>query len=169
MARRSQTKLFNVRGSAIAVSGDMSGALQNWAKKIQDQATRPASRAGALVFYHEMRQKVPVGETQNLYNSIYHAYSPEKSINGKQVYHIGPNKTKAPHWWLVENGHWRVNVVLRVNGRWLATKERLPAPVWVGPTPYIAPTFDGKVRESIAAMRTRLKEKITEINNSTAL
>lgn len=153
----------------------MSGALKAWAEEVQAKAARPAARAGALVFYHEMRQRVPVGEPLDggsspgpggtLYDSIYHTFSKSESYNGKQVYHIGPNKAKAPHWWIAENGHWRVNVIRFINGRWAATKERLPNPVWVSATPYIAPTFDGKVQAAITAMRDRMREKISEINS----
>ena len=176
MARSNkQLKFFGKRGSGLRIGGDMASALQEWGDKIAAQAARPASRAGALVFYHEMKQKVPVGEPYDggssagpggmLYDSLYHAFSKSESYNNRQVYHIGPNKAKAPHWFLVENGHWRVNVVRYVNGRWSASKERLPSPVWVPGKPYIAPTFDGKVHAALTAMRERMREKISEISS----
>lgn len=150
----------------------MSDALQRFGDAISAQATRPASRAGALVFYNELRQRVPVGEENDgssnkspgtLFDSIYHAFSKDESVNQKQVYHIGPNKRIAPHWHFTENGHYRVNVIVRVDGKWKATKERLPAPVWVPATPWIAPTYESKVGDAIRAMRDRMREKISEI------
>lgn len=154
--------------------GSIAAALQKFGDDISAKAIRPASRAGALVFYNEMRQRVPVGEEHDgssnkspgtLFDSIYHAYSKEESTNGKQVYHIGPNKRIAPHWHFTENGHYRVNVVEYFGTKLRATKERLPSPVWIPAKPWITPTYETKVQTAITAMRDRMREKISEIQS----
>ena len=71
-------------------------------------AVRPAAQAGAQVLYDEVKRNVGQlkSYTGNLSKSIYQAYSPELSVEGKRaVYNISWNKTKAPHGWLVERGH----------------------------------------------------------------
>lgn len=129
---------------------------------IKEQCLRPAAHAGAIVFYNEMRQRVPVDEG-DLFASIYRYHLPRDSGPTKQFYAIGPNKKKAPHWYNVEYGHWRVNVVMRLNGRWVATKERLPAPKWVPGIPYVRPTFEAKKQVALRAMEDRLAEKVREV------
>ena len=121
---------------------------------------RSAAHAGAVVLYDEMRARAPVDQG-TLRDSIYRWHDDEYSKDGRQRYVIGPNKGKAPHWHLIEYGHWRVNVVTRLpNGQTVATTERLPAPVWVPAQPYIRPTFDAKVTAAIDAAKARIGEGI---------
>ena len=169
-SRNAIRRLTNSTRSAF--EGDLSGALQRFGDAISAKATRPASRAGALVFYHELRQRVPVGTEHDgssndspgtLFDSIYHAHAASESKADKQVYHIGPNKRLAPHWHFSEYGHYRVNVVQYFGGKLRATTERLPSPVWIPAVPWITPTYEGTVQVAIGAMRDRMREKIKEI------
>jgi HK97 gp10 family phage protein len=116
--------------------------LEQFAKDIQEQAIRPAAYAASKVLYEEMQIRVPVGETGNLKNSIYQYHNEKLSQDGKQVYSVGVNKRKAPHWHLLEYGTIR-------------------APAY----PFIVPTYDAKIVQAMAAARARLAEKIEEIKN----
>ncbi len=81
---------------------------------VREKVLRSATRAGALLFYYEMQMRVPKREGTLLY-SIYHTHLDKRSTKFRQVYAVGPNKAKAPHWYVVEYGHWRYNKF--VNGR----------------------------------------------------
>lgn len=72
-----------------------------------EEARRPAAQAGAQVLYEEVQRNVAgIGrKTGKLAASIYQKFSPEKSVDGKAVYNISWNATKAPHGHLVEYGY----------------------------------------------------------------
>ena len=146
----------------MSMTSSASGALAQFAAEIRSKALRPAAHAGAEIMYREMRLRVPVHEGQ-LYSAIYQWHDDKRSTDTRQVYVVGPNKVKAPHWHLVEYGHWRVNKVVRVGGRLIATKERLETPVWVPAKPYARPAFDARVQAAVQAMLKRLKERVDDI------
>lgn len=116
--------------------------LEQFAKDIQEKAIRPAAFAASKVLYAEMQIRVPVGETGNLKDAIYQYHNEKLSTDGKQIYSVGVNKRKAPHWHLIEYGTIR-------------------APAY----PFIVPTYDAKILEAMQAARVRLAEKIEEIKN----
>lgn len=73
-----------------------------------DAAVRPAAQAGAQVYYDQATQNVAAlgTVTGKLARSIYQAYSPENSQDGRKAeYHISWNASTAPHGHLVENGY----------------------------------------------------------------
>ena len=146
--------------------GSLAGTVRALKDKFQESTLRSAAHAGAEVFYDEMKLRAPVDQG-TLRDSVYRWHDDAYSKDGKQRYVIGPNKSKAPHWHLVEFGHWRVNVVTRLpNGQIVATTERLKDPVWVPAAPFIRPTFDAKVQMAIAAAKARLGEGIKEALSS---
>jgi HK97 gp10 family phage protein len=146
----------------VSVESNASQALRAFADAVREKALRSAAFAGAKVMYAEMRQRVPV-DTGTLYGSLYQWHDDKRSTTDRQIYVVGPNKGEAPHWHLVEYGHWRVNQVIRVNGKLVATKERLPQPVWVPAKPYARPTFEAKATAAVEAMKKRLAERIADI------
>lgn len=149
--------------SGARLRGSLVGQVRAYRERLEESAYSRAAGAGALVFYDEMRIRAPVDEG-TLQNSIYRYYDKDRSTGGRHVYVIAPNKAKAPHWHLIEYGHYRVNVLVQgENGQWIATKERLPEPVWVPAVPYIRPTYDAKAGAAIAAARKSLGESITEL------
>ena len=77
-------------------------------------------------------------KTGNLSSSIYWAYSPERSTEGKKTYRISWNTKKAPHGHLVEFG-----------------TSRAPA------HPFVRPAF-GKVDEAIKKGLARMTERMKE-------
>lgn len=148
----------------MSVSSTATEALKALENAIKEKVLRSAAYAGARVFYDEMRTRVPVDEG-TLYGAIYHYHLEKQSGPTKQLYAIGPNKVKAPHWYNVEYGHWRVNVLIRRGGRWIATKQRLPAPLWVPGKPYVRPTYDSRKQAAVKAMQVRFEQRLKEVMN----
>jgi HK97 gp10 family phage protein len=146
--------------ASVTLRGSLACKVRNLQDKLADGALRSAAHAGAKIFYDEMKARAPVDQG-TLRDAVYHWHDDSRSKDGEERYAIGPNKRKAPHWHLVEYGHWRINVIVRLpNGQTVATKERLEDPVWVPAVPYIRPTFDAKVTEAIAAAKARLDQGI---------
>lgn len=149
------------------MKGSLSQALQQFGADVQTKALRSAVYAGAKLLADELELRAPVKKGV-LKKAIYTFHNDRKSVGGRQVYAVGVNKAKAPHWHLVEYGHWRVNVVIRgPGGRILATKERLPAPVWVPAHPYLRPTAD-RMPDAVRAMQKRMAERIRELRQEQA-
>jgi HK97 gp10 family phage protein len=146
--------------ASATIRGSLAGKVRALKETVSESTLRSAAHAGAVVLYDEMKLRAPVDQG-TLRDSIYRWHDDSFSKDGRQRYVIGPNKRKAPHWHLVEYGHWRVNVVVRLpNGQIVATKERLQDPVWVPAVPYIRSAFDAKVHSAIAAAKARLGEGI---------
>lgn len=167
---RSRSKSASMRPEqavTMDLSTDISAWLADLEQGVQTKVLRPMAHAGIEVFYQGLRAAVPVAEG-TLFGSIYQWHDNKRSTPTRQTYATGPNKRKAPHWYNVEHGHWRVNVVRFVNGRWVATRERLAQPKWVMGKPYIRPTFDARRQEALNAMvergRTRMAELAREIH-----
>jgi hypothetical protein len=96
-----------------------------------------------------------------LKSAVYRYYDKARSVGAIQAYSIGVNKKTAPHWHLLEFGHWLVNVVTRLpNGQIVATKERLPTPKWVPAQPYLRPSFDARMADAMDAARDELAQQI---------
>ena len=158
-------KLFAVETKFKA---NMRQAMDEFGKKLEKQVLRPAAYAGASVIYDGMRMKVPVA-SGTLRDSIYHWHDDKRSRDDRQIYMIGPNKGKAPHWYNVEFGHWLYNN-RTPDGRWLRSKSQpnargpeahdLPGArkerKWVMPQPYIRPTWDTYGNVAITAMIVRM-------------
>lgn len=151
------------KGAGARMRGSLSAALAQLADDVQNNVLRSAVYAGAKVLAAELEVRTPV-DSGGLKDAIYTFHDPKKSTHGKQVYAVGVNKTKAPHWFNVEYGHWRVNVVVRVNGKFIATKDRLLEPVWVPAHPYLRPTA-AKMPEAVRAMQRRLVQRIRDERN----
>lgn len=152
------------------LEGDLAGDLANLDQAIQTHVTRSAAYAGAEVLYDEARLHArryrgsprPGIKPGQLQDAIYHAHSPELSGPHNQNYKVSWNWRKAPHAGLIENGHWRVNVLARRGNRWVATTDRLATPVWVKAYPFIRKAGDAAPR-ALEAMRRRARERLAEI------
>lgn len=118
------------------------------------------------MFYKEMIIRAPVSgiDGGQLQFSIYRKHVTSQSSQFKQVYHTGPNKKKAPHWFWAEYGYMQpYKVFMLPNGEWRTSKERLPQPKFIPPNPYIRPTFLAKRDESLNRMRQVLGQRANEI------
>lgn len=150
-------------------------AFQDLGKALQQHALRSTALAGARPVRDEVLQRVPVysgppfpGVTPGqLKSAVYVAHSPERSSPDKQTYVVSVNKAKAPHWYLIEYGHWRVNkLVLGADGKWRATTERLATPEWVPAYSYLRSSFGATAQYTVVAMRARFKERVRELQSN---
>lgn len=166
MARSRVATLRPKRSVAIKIRGDMVGALTRFEEEVKGDALKSAAWAGATVMYDEMRERVPT-KSGGLKDSIYRWRDRGKQSKDLVVYAIGPNKAKAPHWHLIEYGHYLINVVIKnaITGESQGLKTRRLQKTFVPPVPYIRPTFNAKVRQALTAMRRRLGERVREITN----
>lgn len=154
----------------MQLNGDLSAALDRLKTGMKEHVARSAAHAGALVLYEEAKRLAPVYDGPErkgikpgqLRNAIYHVFSGDKSGDTRKIYEISWNAKKAPHGHLIERGHWRVNKLIRVNGRWVATKERLPAPVWVPAVGFIRRADDQRAA-AMKAMERRAAERTAEV------
>lgn len=146
---------------------DVSGwddALSMLKGPLRESLARSMAVAGGEVFRDEAKRQVPVDEGV-LQSSIYLAYREKFSTKTRVQYSVSWNHRRAPHGHLIEFGHWRVNelVPIGAGGMWVATKERLPAPVWVPAQPFIRPAFDIGFNAAKVAMIRRGRERLPEL------
>lgn len=138
MARSRTARLFQSQNTRLEFTGDPAGALRDFQQFIQTDVLRSAARAGVLRVYYKMRQLVPV-QSGELYASIYHWHNYKLSTPTRQIYETGPNKSKAPHWAIVEYG--TVKMAAR---------------------PYIRPAILAEGRNALRAASDRAREKLAE-------
>jgi hypothetical protein len=165
MATRSRgQQLFKAKTISLNFRGDLTGALKKMEEKVEREI-RGCVYVGARLLYQELLLHVPVGHTGALKNAIYHWHDDKKSRNGKQVYAIGVNKVKAPHWHLVEYGHWKqYGAYLGNDGKWHTVRKNgrpvlVGTPKWVGPKPYLRKAAAVMPR-AMELVKAELREKL---------
>lgn len=116
------------------------------------EAVRPSAQAGADVIYREVKIRVPISRYVRklksgrvilpgaLRDSIYQAFSRDRSTDERSTYHISWNYRKAPHGHLVEFG-----------------TSRAPA------HPFLRPAFDAKRVAALEAARATFVEKMRNV------
>jgi len=147
---------------------DLSGAflgLDKLAGMANSVARSMGVAAGQLV-RNEAKARAPVDDG-TLRDAIYLAYRDGESTDSVVVYSVTWNSKKAPHGHLLEFGHWRTNVLAQGDdGKWRATKELLPEPVWTAAHPFLRPaymaTISRLVEVAVARGGLRLKELMSE-------
>ncbi|WP_420909880.1 HK97 gp10 family phage protein [Achromobacter denitrificans] len=134
--------------------------------QIKQEAVRPAAHAMAVVLYDEFKARVPV-RMGVLQAAIYRWFDEAASDTDTKTYMVGVNKRKAPHWWLVEHGHWRRYAIAYTPKKgWVTLKDQpLKTPVYVPGAPYLRPAIDAKLQAAVQAGMNRLAEKIKEIQH----
>ena len=160
---------------SIRMTGDAETALNLFIGNIREKVLRSATYAGAKVLYDEMRQRTQ-NATPDLYgqvtgqlkDAIYHWHDDKQSGLNKQVYAVGVNKKKAPHWHLIEYGHWQIYstykgqdgkfYTLKVNGNPVMSQNPKRVPAY----PYIRPTFDAMGKSALEAAKKRMSERLKE-------
>lgn len=169
--------------SGARVTQSATDALAAMQEELSTRVLRSAVYAGAKLLYEELVRRAPEGPTGNLKKAVYHWHDDKQSIGGKQVYAIGVNKSKAPHWHLVEYGHWRRNQIVPIDadraakygkaafksaaGQWyVGTKTNLAAPVWTPGTPYLRPTAD-RMGDALQAVMAKLQSNLRAVQDGT--
>ena len=161
MARSKSARQFGRESVSISTAdAGLLAGLDQLQQRVAD-ALRPAAHQGALVLYNEVKQRVPKDSGQ-LSAAIYRWHDDKRSTAERQIYQIGVNKRAAPHWHLIEYGHWRVNKFRLIDGKWVPTRKRLAKPVYVPARPFIRPAYDAKLPEAFAAARRRMAEKLKD-------
>jgi HK97 gp10 family phage protein len=125
--------------------------------------------AGGRVVRDEARVRAPV-DTGLLKQSIYVARDEKASVGRTVAYNVSWNKRTAPHGHLLEFGHWRVNRLVPTGelGRWKATTERLPAPVWTPAEPFLRPAWEATKGRLLDVMVARGRVRLPELINGAA-
>lgn len=155
--------LVQKRSIGVNIKGDIRGALQALEDGMKQEVLKSGAWAGATVIYDEMRRNAPVDQGE-LRDSIYRWRDDQGSRDGRIAYAVGPNKRKAPHWHLIEFGHWLVNkVFVGDDGALHGTKGRRLSPRWVPANPFIRRTFSGKIRAALNSAMQRMRERSREV------
>ena len=151
--------------NSLRIDADLS-ALDALFDQLGDQleaSVRPAAQAGAQVLYDQVTQNVAAlgTKTGNLAQSIYQAFSPENSGNGKAEYHVSWNARKAPHAHLIEYGHiQKFKVYMGKDGKWYTNKRApLNAPKQIAAHPFIRPAMS-KFNDAFAAAEAVILQRI---------
>lgn len=142
---------------AIALNGDIQGQLKKFFVDAADKVYRPAAYVASTVLYDEVVQRVPE-RTGKLKSAIYR-YREKQDTQDKAIFYVGVNKRKAPHWWLIEHGHWQRRQAILLNGRWVTLKNPLANPKYVPAQPYFRPSIDAKMNEALQAGLTEFKKR----------
>ena len=147
-------------------------------------AARPAAYDGSDVLLEEVQKnfsKYPImgGKDNTLYKALYRVFA-RRSQDGVPIYDVGVNMRKAPHWHLIEYGHWRYYAAKKLpNGDWVTLKRKgakgkkppqkaskavkdayyipLKTPVWVPARPYLRPAKEALPKALAAARKTFLE------------
>lgn len=89
---------------SLRFEGNLIGDLDRLESGLQEKVYRSVAHAGSIVYYDEARHLVPV-VSGKLKDSIYRVFADDLSNGQIKVYEVSWNHKKAPHGWLVENGH----------------------------------------------------------------
>ena len=125
----------------IKLSGDLERGLEKFEEKMKGEVLISAAAAMARPVYEELLLNTSpprIGRvTGNLNAAVYRTLSESRSDEDTKAYHVGINKSKAPHWHFLEYG---------------TSKMAARAP--------IRRAHDTKIQEAIKAGMERLREKV---------
>lgn len=94
-------------------SAPVERGLAKYEAKVREGALLGAAAAMARVIYREVKVNTsgqrkgsgPPGKvTGNLDAAVYRVYAQDRSTPERKVYRVGVNKSKAPHWFIIEYG-----------------------------------------------------------------
>lgn len=146
----------------MQLTGDLTSGLDALEKRVKEEVMVSGVAAMARVIYDEVKLNVQpprIGQkTGNLASGVYRYFATAKSSEYVKKYFVGVNHKKAPHWHLIEYGHWQpYQTVQLASGAWVTLKDRLLAsPKWIPPRPFIRPAADHLPR-AIEAGKARMK------------
>lgn len=164
MARKPAIKLY--ASDSLGMQFDSSEILANllkFSKDVQEKAMRPAMYAATTVLYSEIVLRAPE-DKGDLKDAAYRWRDKTLSENGIESWVVGINKVKAPHYHLVEHGHWQTHKVLMgPDGKFYTTKELLPSPKWIPPQAFFRPAYDAKINTALQVALERLKFGVSKL------
>ncbi|MDQ2139584.1 HK97 gp10 family phage protein [Alcaligenaceae bacterium B3P038] len=137
-------------GMSLRFNGNLIADLDRLSEGLKAKVFRPVAHAGSIVYYDEARRLVPV-KTGTLHDSIYRVFAEDLSDATTFVYEVSWNHSKAPHGWLVENGH--LYAVMEDGQKVLKQTQ---------PVGFIRRAGD-RADEAVKAMEKRAAEKIGEL------
>lgn len=149
---------------SIRFENDIKAQLEAFVGRLNDEVFRPAAFAAVTVLYDEMRVRVSY-EKGDLFDAIYR-WRVKEDIGNQAIFYAGVNKRKAPHWWLVEHGHWQYYRVIKPDdgpyaGQYVTLKDQpLAQPKFVPAKPYIRPAVDKlpqAMQEAMRVLKLRLR------------
>jgi hypothetical protein len=152
---------------SFTIKANLAGvdALFDQLGDVVEEAARPAAQAGAQVLYDAVKRNVAsIGRvTGNLDEAIYQVFSKDESGPSRATYHVSWNHRKAPHGWLVENGHFqRFKVYLGKDGKWYTDKRSpLLEPKHVSARPFVRPA-QALFPEAMKAAEAELLKRVNE-------
>src|SRR5688500_14150671 len=132
------TRQHRATSMELSFEGDIEHKVSAFFDRIKQEANRTAARAMPVEQFDELRGRVP-SRLGKLGGAIYRWLDERDSGPDRKPYIVGVNKAKAPHWWLVEHGHWRRYAVRQTkDGEWITLKAKpLKVPVSVPAQPYL--------------------------------
>lgn len=146
MARSTKVNLFKRETVSSNFSADIKSQLAQFVDKVNTDVLPVAMYAGTKILYDEMKINAPKGTTRSkgtLSNAIYHFRVEKGTPKDMQIWHIGVNKKKAPHWHWLEYGN-----------------SQIPA------QSYIRKTYASKITVAINASMAKFAEKMKEVSNA---
>jgi len=154
---------------SIDFDGDMAAQLDALAGDIKEKVLRSAAHAGAVVLYDAARANAPVyvpdGSNRKrvikpgqLRDAIYRVFAESASSDELKQYEVSWNHKKAPHGFLVENGHWLVR-----GKKKSGTQRKIK---WVPGTAFMRRAGD-RFQEALKAADARALLRLQEIFSGT--
>ncbi|HSH86888.1 MAG TPA: hypothetical protein VK958_06515 [Methylophilus sp.] len=160
MARRSKStpKVYAKDGLGMGFDSSQIGDFfANLSRDMQEKALRPAAFVACTVLYDELKVRVPRQEGI-LDDAIYRWRDTGKSGAAVETWKVGVNFGKAPHFHLVEEGHWQpYKVIIGADGKFVTTNQLLSTPKWIPPNAFFRPAYDAKINSALDAGLNALK------------
>lgn len=157
----------------IVFENNIKEQLEKFASRLKDEVFRPAAFAGVTVLYNELQIRAP--EQFGTLKDAMYRWREKGNIGLRETFYAGVNKRKAPHWWLVEHGHWQYYVVTYIEegpqaGTWVTIKDKpLAQPRFVPAQPYLRPTADAKLQPAMQEAMKVLKQRLKALINGDTL
>lgn len=127
----------------VKLTGDLEQGLEKFSERVRGEVLVSAAAAMARPVYEELLLNTSpprMGRvTGNLHGAVYRTLSDDRSDEDTKSYHVGVNKSKAPHWHFLEYGTSRQ-----------------------APRPYLRPAYESKVQEAIKAGQNRMRELLNK-------
>lgn len=126
----------------VTLTGSLEQDLAKFGDKLRGEVLISAAAAMARPVYEELLLNTSpprMGRvTGNLHAAVYRTFSDDRSDEDTKAYHVGINKSKAPHWILLEYG---------------TSKMAARAP--------IRRSYDARIQEAIKAGLERMRERVS--------